>query len=92
MSTSELISKVHELRELRRMAAEIEAEITALQETIKRHMEATGAEELSGIDWRITYKTVKATRFDKARMVQTFGQDCYNNFCTVTESKRFVLS
>ena len=92
MSNIELTTKVHELRELRRMAAEIESEIMALQNDIKAHMAATGSEELSGVDYRITWKNVESTRFDKAAMIQTFGQSCYDGFCKTMVSRRFVLA
>lgn len=92
MSNIELTSKVHELRELRRMAAELDQAITELQDSIKNHMEAQGVDEITGTDWRCTYKAVTATRFDKRAMIQTFGQSCYDGFCKVTTSRRFTLA
>ena len=38
MATNEIISKLNELSELRRMADELNAEIEAIQDAIKAHM------------------------------------------------------
>ena len=68
MSTFELQGKVNEIRELRRMAEELDAEITALQDSIKAHMEATSADELTGADFKITWKPITSTRVDTAAL------------------------
>ena len=47
MSTQEITASVAELQELRRMQEELNAEIDALQDRIKAHMTASGAETLS---------------------------------------------
>ena len=44
MSTNEIAAKVQELRELRRMAEELAAEIDGLQDAIKQHMDAAGVD------------------------------------------------
>ena len=96
MSTTEMNAKVNakvkELRELRRMAAELEAEIESIQDQLKAHMAAQGVEELTGSDFKVSWKPVKSRRFDKNRMIATFGQDCYDSFCKVTTSRRFTIS
>ena len=47
MSNTEIQSKVNELRELRRMADELAAEIEAAQDAIKAHMTAIDADTLT---------------------------------------------
>ena len=64
MSTIEMETRVKELRELHRMAAELEAEIEGLQDSIKAEMAAHNTDEISGSDWRITWKPVTSARFD----------------------------
>ena len=44
-------SKVHELRELRQMAEELEAEIETIEDSIKEQMRAQGVDTLHGPDW-----------------------------------------
>ena len=64
MSTNEMTIKVQQLRELRRMADELDAEMEAIKDEIKSHMTTQGVDELAGIDWKVTYKTVTGSRFD----------------------------
>ena len=64
MSNTEIQSKVNELRELRRMADELTAEIESIQDAIKAHMTAIDADTLTGADYKITWKTVTSSRFD----------------------------
>ena len=64
MSNTEIQSKVNELRELRRMADELAAEIESIQDAIKMHMTAIDADTLAGADYKITWKTVTSSRFD----------------------------
>ena len=92
MSINELQSQVNELRELRRMAAELEAEMESIQDSIKAHMTAQDVDELTGTDFKVSWKPVESRRFDKARMIAAFGQDCYDQFCKTTTSRRFTIS
>ncbi len=73
------------------MAEELEAEITAVQDTIKAHMTAAGVDELAGTDYKVTWKMVQSKRFDKAALIRTFGQSCYDEFCKTTTTKRFAV-
>ena len=61
-------SKVKELRELRRMADELQIEIDALQDTIKTEMTIRNVDMLSGDDWHITWKAVTSKRLDSAAL------------------------
>ena len=63
MSNTEIQSKVNELRELRRMADELTAEIESIQDAIKAHMTAIDADTLTGADYKITWKTVTSSRY-----------------------------
>lgn len=47
MSTIELTSKVRELKELKLMAEELAAEITAIEDTIKAEMTAKETDEMT---------------------------------------------
>ena len=51
MSNTEIQSKVNELRELRRMADKLPAEIENIQDAIKAHMTAIDADTLTGTDY-----------------------------------------
>ena len=54
MSTDMMNEKVKELRELKRMAAELADEISSIEDEIKAHMDVNGMDTLLGFDWRIT--------------------------------------
>lgn len=91
MSTFELQDKVNEMRELRRMAEELDAEITAIQDSIKAHMEATGTDELTGADYKITWKPVASTRLDTAALKKALPEIA-ERFTKTTTTRRFVLA
>ena len=92
MKLDELNSKVARLRQLRHLAAQMAAEAEALEAEVKQYMDANGLQTFNGPDWKLTYKTIETRRFDKAAMIQAFGEDCYNRFTRPTISRRFVLS
>ncbi|MBR6677710.1 MAG: hypothetical protein IKL23_03140 [Oscillospiraceae bacterium] len=91
MSTNELTTKVHELRELRRMAEELAAEIESLQDTIKAEMIARSTEEISGTDWSISWKPVKSSRLDTAALRKAMP-DVAAAFTRETVSRRFLVA
>lgn len=62
MSTHELASKAQELKELKLMKEEVEAEIAALEDAIKAHMGE--AEEITAGAFKIRWKTVSSSRLD----------------------------
>ena len=64
MSTNEMTSKIHELKELTTMKDELEAMIAALQDEIKAEMTARNTEEMTVDMFKIRYTTVKSSRFD----------------------------
>ena len=91
MSNTEIQSKVNELRELRRMADELAAEIEAAQDAIKAHMTAIDADTLTGIDYKITWKTVTSSRFDSTAFKKAMPE-LAERFTKSTTSRRFVVA
>lgn len=91
MSTNEMESKIRELRELRRMADEIAAEIETLQDAIKSEMTARNTDTLTGTDWKVTWKAVTSKRFDSAAFKKTHGE-LYDQYANETTSKRFLIA
>lgn len=61
MSINEMDSKIKELRELRRMADELAAEMETIQDSIKAHMDAAGVDTINGTDWKVTYRAVTSS-------------------------------
>ena len=91
MSNTEIQSKVNELRELRRMADELAAEIEAAQDAIKAHMTAIDADTLTGTDYKITWKSVTSSRFDSAAFKKAMP-DLAERFIKPTTSRSFVVA
>ena len=87
MSNTEIQSKVNELRELRRMADELTAEIDA----IKAHMTAIDADTLTGADYKITWKTVTSSRFDSTAFKKAMPE-LAERFTKSTTSRRFTVA
>ena len=91
MSVNEMDSKIKELRELRRMADELAAEIEAIQDSIKQEMTAREVDELSGSDWKVTWKLVKSRRFNSTAFKKTHA-DLYDQNCSETATRRFTVA
>ncbi len=91
MSMNELERKVANLRELRRMAEELEAEIAATQDELKAYMMANATDELYGPTFKITWKQVTSSRLDTAALRRDNPALCalYSKPAT---SRRFVLA
>ena len=65
-ANSDIITKIQELMELRRMAEELQTKIDALQEAVKNFM---GSEEtmIAGA-FKVSYKRVTSNRLDSAAL------------------------
>ena len=65
-ANNEIITKVQELMELRRMSEELQAEINVLQEAVKSFM---GSEEtmIAGA-FKVSYKSVTSSRLDSTAL------------------------
>ena len=83
--------KVKELRELRRMAEELQAEIDAAQDAIKAHMDSQGVDTLAGSDWKVTWKPVTSSRMDTAALKKALPEIA-ERFIKSTTRRRFVLA
>lgn len=91
MSTIELTSKVKELKELKMMAEELAAEITAIEDTIKAEMTARETEELITGEYKIRWKKVISNRFDTTAFKKNHA-DLYEQYTKTTESRRFTVA
>lgn len=91
MSINELTIKVNDLRELRRMAEEISAEIESIQDSIKEYMTDAGVEILNGIDYKITWKAVTSARFDTAAFKKD-NPEIAAAYTKTTTARRFTIA
>ncbi len=91
MSVDTMNEKVHQLRELRRMQDELAAEIEAITDELKGHMDANNMDTLLGLDWRITWKPVTSSRVDTTALKKELP-DIAARFMKQTTARRFVLA
>lgn len=88
MSINEMESKV---KELRRMAEELAAEIDSIQDSIKQNMDAEGVDTISGTDWKVTYKAVTSSRIDTSALKKALP-DVVERFSKTTTARRFCIA
>ena len=91
MSINEMDSKIKELRELRRMADELAAEMESITDSIKQHMTGAGVDSISGTDWKVTYKAVTSSRIDTAALKKALP-DLAEQFTKTTTAHRFCVA
>ena len=91
MSMNELEAKVAELRELRRMADELAAEITATEDELKAYMTANSTEELYGPSFKITWKPVTSNRLD-SKALKAAAPELWERFSKTSTTRRFIVA
>lgn len=91
MATNELISKLNDLAQLRRMADDLDAEISAIQDEIKAHMAAAQTDTLTAGAFRVVWKSVTSTRIDTAALRRELPE-VWQEYGKTTTAKRFTVS
>lgn len=91
MLAKNLDSQIHELRELRRMADELTAEIDTIQDAIKAEMTAAGVDVLTGSDWKAVWKPVTTSRIDTSALKKALP-DLAAQFTKVSTVRRFSVA
>ena len=90
MSNTEIITTVEELQQLRRLQDDLEAEIAALQDRIKAHMDASGLDQMNAGAWKVSYKAVTSTRLDSAALKKALP-DVAAAYTKTTIARRFSV-
>lgn len=91
MATNELISKLTELTELRKMADDLNAEIEVIQNEIKAHMTAEGADTITAGMFKITWKNVTSTRIDTAALRKDLPE-VWQEYGKTSTTRRFSVA
>ena len=90
MSTIGLNTIARDLKGLRLMAEQLDAEIKALEDAIKAHMTEHGLDTLITSDAKITWKTVTSSRVATTALKKQLP-DLAAVFTKITTSRRFTV-
>jgi predicted phage-related endonuclease len=88
---NEIETKARELKELQRMAEELNAEITTLQDEIKATMTEQNTDTLTVGAYKITWKPIKSTRLD-SKALKVALPEIVDRFTKTTTTRRFVVA
>ena len=91
MATNEIISKLNELSELRRMADELNAEIEAIQDAIKAHMIESETDTITAGSFKVTWKPVTSTRIDTTALRKDLPE-IWQEYGKTTTTRRFTVA
>ena len=91
MATNEIISKLNELSELRRMADELNAEIEAIQDAIKAHMTEADTDTITAGAFKVTWKAVTSTRIDTSALRKDLPE-IWQEYGKTTTTRRFSVA
>ena len=89
MSTNELKAKAAELKELKAMREELEAEITAIEEEIKAEMGEQ--EQITAGPFKITWKPITSSRLDSVALKKALPEIAARFTKTIT-TRRFTVA
>jgi len=91
MNKTEISETVKNIRELKRMREEIEAEISAEEDRIKEEMNRTSNYTIMGDDYKVTYTEVTSTRIDTAALKKALP-DVVEKFTKTSTTRRFCIA
>lgn len=89
MTTSEIITKARELRELQTLIEEAQQEAEAIKDDLKAAM--GDAEELRAGEYKITWKSVTSSRLDTAALKKALP-DLARQYTRETVTRRFCVA
>lgn len=89
MSANELYAKIKEIKELQAMKEELEAEISALTDTVKAVMGDT--EELRAGEYKVRWSSVTSSKIDTATLKKAMP-DIAEAFTRTSTTRRFSIA
>ena len=91
MTQMEIEKKVAELKEFKRLAEDLDAQIITLENEIKAEMEAQNTDTLITALFKVTWKVITSRRFDSSAFRATH-KELYEQYLKPQESRRFVVA
>ena len=89
MSTSEIESKIRELRQLQSLIEEAQAEAEAIKDTIKAQM--GDSEELRAGEYKVTWKPITTTKLDTTALKRALPE-VVAQYSKQTTTRRFCVA
>lgn len=91
MSTTEITTKIEDIKTLQRMIEDLTAEMESKKDEIKAEMTARNVEEMTVSCFKVRYTTVTTNRFDSTAFKKTHS-DLYEQYTKPSTSKRFSIA
>ena len=91
MSTTELTTKIEDIKTIQAMIDELTADMESKKDEIKAEMTARNVEEMTISCFKFRYTTVTTNRFDSAAFKKTHN-DLYEQYTKPSTSKRFSIA
>ena len=91
MTQKEIEGKIAELKEYKRLAEDLNTQITALEDEIKAEMEAQNTDTLITALFKVTWKVITSKRFDSNAFKATH-KELYEQYLKPSESRRFLVA
>lgn len=91
MSRTDINNTVKEIRELKRMREELDAEIAAAEDLIKAEMDRTSNYTIIGDDYKVTWNEVTSSRVDTTALKKAMPE-VIEKFMKTTTSRRFCIA
>lgn len=91
MSAMEITAKIKELKELKELVAEANAEIEALEDEIKAEMLRQNTEEMNVGRYIVRWTLVSSNRFDSTAFKKVMPE-VYKAYVKQVSSRRFTIS
>lgn len=86
-----MTGKIRELKELKMMADELAAEITAIEDQIKAEMTERDTEEMTVDVYKVRWTKVTSSRFDSTAFKKAMPE-LHAQFTKQIESRRFSIA
>ena len=91
MTQKEIENKIAELKEYKRLAEDLDVQITALEDEIKAEMEAQNTDTLITSLFKVTWKKIISHRFDSGAFKATHAE-LYEQYLKPQESRKFLVA
>ena len=82
---------VKDIRELKRMQDELQAEIEAAENQIKEEMQRLNTYTMTGTDYKVTWNEVTSTRID-TKALKAELPEVVQRYTKTTTSRRFLVA